>query len=165
MSMCRALRHTQSSYLRYLELSWNRSKALAYSDAWSSWTRRNPGWRRHEYDIASLVNEAFVKVYWMECARNWLFCTGCIRWTEMFVTIWISCRLCRRTLLHLQVSEPPKMKWLTLARRQQAVTVTCRSHENVALPDRGRQEKKQWQMRNSLLGRKSFQEWVGKERI
>jgi hypothetical protein len=109
------------------EPSWNRSKAQTYSGAWSSWMRRNPGLRIHVYDIAGLVNEAFVTVCWMELARNGLLYTGCIYWIEMFV--WIYCLLNWRTFLHLQMSEPLKMKWLTFRRRQQAVTVTCGSHE------------------------------------
>jgi len=72
----------------------------------------------YEYDIAGLVNEAFVKVYWLELARNGLFCTGCIHSVEIFVTIWMT-----------QVSEQLKMKWLTIRRLQQAMTVTCGSHE------------------------------------
>jgi hypothetical protein len=41
----------------------------------SSWMRRNPDLRRSVFDIAGLVNEAFIKVYRMELASSGFFCT------------------------------------------------------------------------------------------
>lgn len=62
----------------------------AFGSASAMWMIQNPGARITDYDIAALVNSAFVKAARLEIAQNGFKCTV-IHPIEIFLVIWIFC--------------------------------------------------------------------------